>query len=220
MRKKALFLILIVVPVSVGLFYFWARQQVVHDTQYNSFVHEAALRYHMNESLIRAVIWRESDFDPDATGLAGERGLMQVTPVAGREWAASENIQTFRDTDLLDPRTNIMAGSWYLGRAIRRWQQTDRPEIFGLAEYNAGRTHARRWARDLPTPTSAVFIENIDYPTTKSYVLDILERSHYYETHPRPNVWEKGWNKLLGHWWRWLESRKVQRLREQHTTGP
>ena len=208
------------VSAGAGLFYYWSWNQVQHDTQYNSFVQEAAGRYHMSESLIRAVIWRESDFDPGATGLAGERGLMQVTPPAGREWAASENIQTFTDSDLFDPRTNIMAGSWYLGRAIRRWQQADRPEIFGLAEYNAGRTHARRWARDMTAPTSAVFIENIDYPTTKNYVLDILERSHYYEAHPTPNVWEKGWSKVCGLWWRWQEARTVKRLRDPRESSP
>ncbi len=201
--------------MGVALFYAWGRQQLQHDTQYNEFIQEAAKRQRISENLIRAVIWRESDFDPEATGLAGERGLMQVTPQAGREWALSQNIRTFRDTDLLDPRTNILAGSWYLSRAMKRWQLADRPEIFALAEYNAGRSNARRWARDMTVLNSAVFIENIDFRTTKTYVLDILDRSEYYRAHPVASAWAKGWNKLSGMWWRWMERRKIRQLHDQ-----
>jgi soluble lytic murein transglycosylase-like protein len=171
------------------------------DLRYNTLIRAAGDRYEIDPTLIRAVIWRESDFNPDARGLAGEFGLMQVTPVAGQEWAKAEKIENFRPTDLLDPGTNIQAGAWYLARARKRWNTTDNPTAFALAEYNAGRSNALRWsALDDPTLASAVFIERIDYPTTKTYVLDILDQQHRYQAEPDPPLWQRGINKLRNLW--------------------
>ena len=89
--------------------------------------------------LIRALIWRESRFNPLTHGLADEHGLMQVTPDVGQMWAKANKVDDFKDDDLYDPETNIRVGTWYLDRALKRWSQTDDPVTFALAEYNAGR---------------------------------------------------------------------------------
>ena len=113
---------------------------------------EAAAKHGLPLALVKAVVWRESDFEIRAVGGAGERGLMQVTGGAAQDWARVHRIRSFRETDLFDPRTNLEVGTWYLARAIRRWTEegADRPEVFGLAEYNAGITRARRWASHTP----------------------------------------------------------------------
>ena len=46
---------------------------------------------------------------------------------------------------------------------------------FALAEYNAGRANAQRWAA-MSGPNSRKFWETITYPTTKKYIHDILKR--------------------------------------------
>lgn len=194
--------------------WWWGQEEKARDERFDRFITEASRRYQIDALLIRAVVWRESDFDPSALGLAGERGLMQVREPAAQEWADAERIENFRPTDLLDPRTNILAGSWYLARAISRWPDADRAEVFGLAEYNAGRTHARRWARDLPQPVAAAFIEQIDFPTTKQYILDILDRRELYRTEPELPVYRLLWGKVTGYWWRWQERRQIQRIKE------
>jgi soluble lytic murein transglycosylase len=84
--------------------------------QYDHIIQMASERYDIPEPLIRAVIWRESRFHADAIGQAGERGLMQVMEPAGREWADHEKLDRFESEDLLQPRINILAGSWYLSR--------------------------------------------------------------------------------------------------------
>jgi soluble lytic murein transglycosylase len=221
-RKKPntflLFLGILTPPLLIVVAaWWWGNVQREQDRQFNALIATASEKYALETHLIRAVIWRESDFDPHAYGMAEERGLMQVTPTAAGEWARSENLENFRPIDLFDPRTGILAGSWYLSRAVSRWQQTDRPIVFALAEYNAGRTHARRWAEALPTPTAALFIEQIDFPTTKKYVLDILERYHYYQEHPDPPVWQVLWSKGSGMWWRWLERQQVKKIKEQQS---
>ncbi len=80
----------------------------------------AARQYGMDPSLIKAVVWRESRFNPLVRGRAGEVGLMQVGKLAGKEWAQAEGIVLFDHEDLLNPARNILAGTWYLRKMLRR----------------------------------------------------------------------------------------------------
>jgi soluble lytic murein transglycosylase len=154
---------------------------------------EAAAKHSLPLALVKAVVWRESDFEIRAVGGAGERGLMQVTGGAAQDWARVHRIRSFRETDLFDPRTNLEVGTWYLARAIRRWTKegADRPEVFGLAEYNAGITRARRWASHTPGMKAHEFLEAVDFPTTKAYIRSILRRTELYATgrDPGPGEW-------------------------------
>ncbi|NBR63624.1 MAG: hypothetical protein EBT77_04830 [Verrucomicrobia bacterium] len=154
---------------------------------------EAAANHGLPLPLLKAVVWRESDFETRALGAAGERGLMQVTPGAAEDWARAHRIRSFRETDLFDPRTNLAVGTWYLARAIRRWREegADHPEVFGLAEYNAGITRARRWASQTPGMKAQEFLAAVDFPTTKGYILSILRRAELYATgrDPGPGEW-------------------------------
>jgi soluble lytic murein transglycosylase len=211
-RRGIWIYLLILLPplVLLAAGWWWGAKEKARDQRFDRLVIEASARYRIDANLVRAVIWRESDFDPDAVGAAGERGLMQIMEPAAAEWAKAENLENFRPTDLFDPRTNILAGSWYLSRAISRWPEADRPEVFGLAEYNAGRTHARRWARDLPRPVAAAFIERIDFPTTKNYILDILARTDLYRREPDLPVATLLWGKMTGIWWRWQERQRAE----------
>ncbi len=130
--------------------------------------------------LIRALIWRESKFDPTTHGTADERGLMQVTPEVGQMWAKAAKVANFQPDDLYDPATNIRAGTWYLSRAMRRWSQTDDPVTFALAEYNAGPSNALRWV-DASNPQDHVaFMDKITYPSTRNYVEAILTQRNNY----------------------------------------
>jgi len=189
--------------LSFLVLWIWGKREFKRQNMFDAYITEAAQRYNLPENVIRSVIWRESDFDPAAHGKAEERGLMQVTPTAGEEWAASEKINNFQPTDLFDPRTGIMAGTWYLSRAQQRWLEGDNPLAFALAEYNAGRTHARRWAAGMDKPNAAAFLENIDYPSTKAYVLAVLKKLHRYETEPDPELWSFVFDKIETKWWQW-----------------
>jgi soluble lytic murein transglycosylase len=130
--------------------------------------------------LIRALIWRESKFDPQTHGAADERGLMQVTPEVGQMWAKAAKIPNFQPDDLYDPATNIRAGTWYLSRAIRRWSQTDDPVTFALAEYNAGPSNAVRWVDATNPQDHVAFMDKITYPSTRNYVEAILTQRNQY----------------------------------------
>jgi soluble lytic murein transglycosylase len=154
----------------------------------------------IDPQILRAVIWRESNFDPTIVGRAQERGLMQVTPGAGREWAQSAKVRNFQEDDLFDPYTNIRAGAWYLNRALRRYSDRDDPLAFALAEYNAGRVNVRRWI-DPDNPLSHdAFLDRMDFPTTKKYILSIERRYELYKADEQRPAWLRWCYSTLRRW--------------------
>jgi len=154
--------------------------------RYDDLIAAAAVRYGLSPSLIKAVIWRESRFQPGMLGTHGERGLMQITEGAALDWARAEKIETFVPTDLFDPKTNIEAGAFYLSNALRHWAAKDDPIPFALAEYNAGRTRVRRWERDsgLGGGFGAEDLSaTMSFPATKAYIRSIVKRYREFELH-------------------------------------
>jgi len=133
----------------------------------------AAVRYQVPAKLIAAVIWQETRFNSQCRGNAGEMGFMQIMPASAMEWAKVEHITDFNPSSLFDPGTNILAGTWYLGRAIKRWSNQSDPLPYALAEYNAGRSNAIRWNRANPQ-NSQEFTSVISYPSTRTYVKKVL----------------------------------------------
>jgi soluble lytic murein transglycosylase-like protein len=87
--------------------------------QYDPLIRAVAAEHHLDPMLLKAVVWRESRFDPQKFGSAGERGLMQVSEKAADEWARENKIENFHVEDLFDPKTNLEAGTWYLHRAVQ-----------------------------------------------------------------------------------------------------
>jgi soluble lytic murein transglycosylase len=152
--------------------------------KYDDLIRQAATRYGVAPELIKAVIWRESQFQPRKVGAQGERGLMQITDSAAIDWARAEKIQTFVSSDLFDPKVNIEAGTWYLNRALNHWSAKDNPLPFALAEYNAGRSRVRRWVQDSgmgETAGAGDLQAAMDFPMTKSYIATIIARYDFYK---------------------------------------
>lgn len=140
----------------------------------------AARKYGVDPALIKAVIWKESRFNPRARGGKGEIGLMQIMPDTGREWAGATRVLNFEEFVLVDPVQNIDAGSWYLARVQRRYTQTDNPVPYALADYNAGRGNVLKWLKGSATTNSAVFIQQIGFPSTRDYVRSVMKRRERY----------------------------------------
>src|ERR1051326_7939074 len=146
-------------------FYEWMSPARFH--QYDRLIRAVATEHHLDPMLVKAVVWRESRFDPKKQGTHGERGLMQVSEKAANEWARENKITNFQVEQLFDPKMNLQAGAWYLHRAFEHWQAQTDPAPFALAEYNAGASRAQRWAggNDTSAISKQDFIANIDFPT-------------------------------------------------------
>jgi len=155
--------------------------------QHDTLIRAVAAEHQVDPMLVKAVVWRESRFDAQKFGTAGERGLMQVSEKAAGDWARETKAENFRVEELFDPKTNLEAGTWYLRRAIQHWQNQANPMPFALAEYNAGGTRALRWAGgDDTKPIAArTFLENIDFPGTRKYVEWIIARYKFYKRRGR-----------------------------------
>jgi membrane-bound lytic murein transglycosylase B len=112
-------------------------------------IRDAAIRFGLPETWIRAVIGVESAWNGRAISRAGAMGLMQVMPGTYAELRRRYGL----GPDPFDPRDNIMAGAAYLREMYDRYG-----EHGFLAAYNAG---PGRWeqfvhrGRQLPAETRA-----------------------------------------------------------------
>jgi soluble lytic murein transglycosylase len=163
----------------------WVSWSSFH--RFDSLIEQIAHKDKLDPMLLKAVIWRESTFDPKMTGKEGERGLMQVTEGAATDWATAQKTQPPAPDDLYDPQTNIEIGAWYLKRALQNYSTKDDPIPFALAEYNAGRQRVNQWVGEntLDPITANQFRDKIGINSTRKYVDTIENRYQFYKNRER-----------------------------------
>ncbi len=177
--KRGRFAILLLVVIAFLLVRWWWQGRL--ERSQDKPIAEAAERYGVEPALVKAVVWRESRFDPLARGRAQEIGLMQLREEAAREWAYAESVSNFAHEHCYDPRTNTLAGTFYLARLLKRYTQTDDPIPYALADYNAGRGNVLKWLNGEASTNSSAFIAQIGFPGTKKYVQDVTARYRHYQ---------------------------------------
>jgi soluble lytic murein transglycosylase len=144
----------------------------------------AGRREGIDPNLIAAVINVESKWQPKAVSPKGATGLMQLMPDTA-QWAADKvGLQSFSQTDLLEPETNIRLGSWYLADLLRQFDQN---LTVALAAYNGGRGNVRKWLEQGVWSGTFDDVESIPFGETKRYVLKVL---YQYETYTRLYRWD------------------------------
>jgi hypothetical protein len=148
----------------------WARYQ-----RYDDHIRDQQAYFAIPQSLIRAVIRTESDFDPSVVSSAGAQGLMQLMPATARAMGV---------TNVWDPRQNIMGGARYLQVLAKRFCRTPavgkgegiggafmcslEEKVKVLAGYHAGPGAVEKYG-GLPP-----------YETTRAYVTAVLQRYEEY----------------------------------------
>ena len=102
---------------------------------YRAIARAEAIAQGIPYSLIDAVMWIESRYNPAATGGVGEIGLMQILPATAR-------LLGFRGTlgELRKPRTNIRFGTRYLAGA---WRLAKGDICTTVMKYRAGHGESR-----------------------------------------------------------------------------
>jgi soluble lytic murein transglycosylase len=171
-----LFITLVVLVIAAAAVYLYVKSLQPQESIYDPFIVDIARHEGVDPFLIRAVIWRESRFDPLTHGSADEHGLMQIRPDVGEAWAKANKVEDYTDDQLYDPETNIRVGTWYLNKSLKRYSQTDDPATFALAEYNAGHSNAEKWIDPLAPLSHTAFLDRITYPGTRKYVEVILAK--------------------------------------------
>ncbi|HEY2964467.1 MAG TPA: transglycosylase SLT domain-containing protein [Pyrinomonadaceae bacterium] len=182
--KRVLVVVSIVLTLIVAAYLF--NQYWTH--RFDPLIARQAAIYRVDPDLVWSIIYEETYFSPWKNGADGEIGLMQVTPTVGREWATETGMRelerqmaTDPQTLLRDPERNIQIGCWYLEKIGEQFQDVPDAETRMVAGYNAGPSRAAEWSRvadGAPPQSGAEFIQRIDIPSTRAYVMSIMERYH------------------------------------------
>ena len=123
-------------------------------------IKQAASRFGVDPSLIRAVIKAESDFDHRAVSHKGAKGLMQLMPKTSNDMKVENPF---------NPEENIFGGTHYLSLLLNRFENNKK---LALAAYNAG-------------PEKVETHQGIPpFPETKSFVKKVLD---YYKRYKSGN---------------------------------
>ncbi|OGV50603.1 MAG: hypothetical protein A2X49_12455 [Lentisphaerae bacterium GWF2_52_8] len=143
---------------------------------YDMLIGEVSSRHSIDPLLIKALIRKESKFDPNAVGRHGEIGLMQLKLGAVQDWANANGLQIPSREELFLPATNIEIGVWYLAQALSSWKEYRQRHVLALCQYNAGRSKTKEW---LPSRKNGEV--EIKQDGTRTYVSDILDCYSQYK---------------------------------------
>lgn len=125
-------------------------------TKYDTYFKEAAKKYNVSESLLKAIAKAESNFNPNDVSSSGAMGIMQLMPETARSLGVK---------DAFDPRQNIMGGAKCIAQKLKEFNGDVR---LALAAYNAGSGAVKR---------------NGGVPSyCKSYVSKVLSYKSAFET--------------------------------------
>ena len=181
MRRVAIviFLALVLLLAVFAFNRYWIHR-------FDSLITRQAAIYRVDPDLVWSIIYEETYFSPWKTGRDGEIGLMQVTPTVGREWATETGMRelerqmaTDPESLLRDPERNIQIGCWYLEKIREQFLDAPETEMRMIAAYNAGPSRAVEWSKPAQpgnVQSGAEFINRIDIPSTKAYVISIMQR--------------------------------------------
>ncbi len=151
---------------------------------YKMFDKEIALvakRYSIDSRLIKALIWQESKFNPNAQGAKNEIGLMQIRMIVVEDWAKVKGYHIPPRGTIFSPSLNIEIGTWLLAQHLKSEPCVSYKNgiAIALAQYNAGRRRAFSW-KDWPPKdklaTQKQIIDGIGIKSTQNYVRSILEK--------------------------------------------
>lgn len=178
--KRIFFLVIFLVFFTVCWYVYRYHQPLFFaETDYSDLIEKAAERHCIDPFLLKAVIWQESRFQANIRGKNNEIGLMQIRPEYGAvtDWLNEHKETIACEGVLFRPDLNIEIGSWYLGRALKRWKKYKYQYELALSEYNAGLKGMQPW---IPKKYDGEVMEHITIPSTKAYIQMIIKRYEYY----------------------------------------
>jgi peptidoglycan lytic transglycosylase len=177
-------LVVALLTLTIILTAYFLNQYWTH--RYDALITQQAAIYSVDPDLVWSIIYEETYFSPWKLGKDGEIGLMQVTPTVGREWASKTGMRdlerqlaTDPQSYLKDPEHNIQIGCWYLEKIQEQFRGNPDAEARMVAAYNAGPSRAVEWNKvgeNQKPLTAAEFIQRIDIPSTRAYVMSIMQR--------------------------------------------
>jgi hypothetical protein len=134
--------------------------------------------------MLLAIMREESYFDRKAVSGAGAMGAVQLMPGTAADVARWYGLPRLEGEDFFDPVMSVPYGALYIDRQRSTYEGAG--ALF-LAAYNAGPGNADRWAgmHGWNPADPELYIEQITYRETRSYVKKVLLSSWIYEGYTR-----------------------------------
>lgn len=170
---------LIIAILMVGflaVFLFTTAVAYKYPLKYQEQIKINAEKYDVQPEIIASVINAESRYREKAVSNKGALGLMQILPSTGKWIASQVNINEFQDEMLLDAKTNIQFGSYYLSYLMKKFSNFETV----LASYNAGEGVVQGWLNNQEYSVDRVSLKTIPYKQTRNYIDKVNKSIKYY----------------------------------------
>lgn len=135
-------------------------------------------RFQVPAELIFSIIRQESSFNPNARSPVDALGLMQMMPQVVESLKPLTGISIQHFEDLYDPSINITLGTALLKKLRDKYKGQF---ILTVAGYNANDRAISQWLKTRWKGDPLMFIEDIPYEETKSYVKLVLRNFVFYQ---------------------------------------
>ncbi len=145
---------------------------------YTEAVFKEAKANTLDPAWVLAVARQESVMNPEARSPVGALGLMQLMPATGRTIGRKLKSAISDLQQLLIPETNIRFGSYYLRELS---DQFGDHKALATAAYNAGPHRVAKWAPPQTTMDADIWVDNIPFNETRTYVRRVLAYSVFYD---------------------------------------
>ncbi|MDB5968256.1 MAG: hypothetical protein JWQ90_706 [Hydrocarboniphaga sp.] len=123
---------------------------------------------------IYAVMRQESLYDPRARSRADALGLLQMLLGTARDTARRQQQPIPSAADLFRPEINTRLGALHIRELLERY---DNEFVMVLGAYNAGPKPVARWQPSSASLDADVWIENVPYNETRSYIQRVIWHS-------------------------------------------
>jgi soluble lytic murein transglycosylase len=136
----------------------------------------------VDRCMVYAIVRTESGFDQRDISSAKAVGLMQVTPVAGRDTAKRFGVSYDWKRLVSDPVYNTQMGAAEVAALLKDYRGSF---VLTFAGYNAGRGRVEQWMaqhgdpRD-PKVDAVDWVERIPFAETRNYVQRVMENLTVY----------------------------------------
>ncbi|MEQ8189788.1 MAG: lytic transglycosylase domain-containing protein [Candidatus Eremiobacterota bacterium] len=119
------------------------------ENKYDDFIIKASENYNIDPNLLKAMIKKESEFNPNKKSGAGARGLLQLMPKTAKSLGVKKPF---------DPEQSINGGAKYISQLLNKY---DGNLEKSLAGYNAGPGNVSKYGGVPPFKETRDYVEKV-----------------------------------------------------------
>lgn len=156
-----------------------SNSALVYPLDFVEIIEKEASEQNFSKEFALSIIRQESAFHPRARSGSDALGLMQLIPGTARKNLQRLNLKIkFQPEDLYQPDLNVKLG---ISELKSLYDKSNGSFIYTAAAYNAGEIPIKKWLKERPTDDSLIFIEDIPYEETRTYVKLALRNYTFYK---------------------------------------